>query len=584
VIVCLLLATSLIVDPETFGADNAMTRQLAEQAAQYRADVAKTIVELQQFRQSESNGAEGAKARKGRATLINLNPRINAWFLLRLDWDDGVRAAYHLENPDPKRQVLRLSDAAPHGVQISSGGRRVDCDLWLAGVTNPLEDAQRSALPFAPLCDGHLFLRNRVAGNFTSLERVTQFLRTHMWGSEAIIGFGRKEFYSNHFAEKGMPGMGSAATSEPVHPEQPVAALLDIAKPDHPVPGDLGIDLGRPASSLVAGQWYPVSGLAGIYVSFLQPRAISPDIQASYRNVVNSLDAVEAGALDYFVAFDLTQFDLGFVVGTDHPRVDWSDRPTGAMRGNLPGPDGIGTTAPLVTNGMISPGLAARTVATFAGGFKRQHGAFSYGALAGQNRGSHYGFLEQGTVLSKLVPGLSTIYVLDNETINMKTWSSQDDELLPRIKFARQNGVPLAEYDPTANTTVPGALVNQWGAGNWSGSADAKLRSLRAGACFQDALARRFLVYGYFSTATPSAMARAFQAYRCHYAMHLDMNAPELTYLALYVHRGAEVAVEHLVQSMAGFDKKSDGGLAPKFIGFPDNRDFFYLTRRETAR
>jgi hypothetical protein len=79
-------------------------------------------------------------------------------------------------------------------------------------------------------------------------------------------------------------------------------------------------------------------------------------------------------------------------------------------------------------------------------------------------------------------------------------------------------------------------------------------------------------------------MARAFQAYRCHYAMHLDMNAPELTYLALYVHRGAEVAVEHLVQSMAGFDKKSDGGLAPKFIGFPDNRDFFYLTRRETAR
>ena len=83
------------------------------------------------------------------------------------------------------------------------------------------------------------------------------------------------------------------------------------------------------------------------------------------------------------------------------------------------------------------------------------------------------------------MPGLSTIYVLDDETINMKTWSSQDDELLPRIKFARQNGVPLAEYDPTANTTVPGALVNQWGAGNWSGSADAKLRSLRAGACFR---------------------------------------------------------------------------------------------------
>ncbi len=167
--------------------------------------------------------------------------------------------------------------------------------------------------------------------------------------------------------------------------------------------------------------------------------------------------------MDYLVAFDLAEFNLGFVLGTDHPRVDWSDRPPRGMRGNLPGPDGIATAAPLVTNGMISPALVARTVATFAGGFKRQHGAFGYGALSQQNHASHYGFIEQGTVFSKLVPSLSTLYVLDDETIDMSTWSSQDDGLLPRIKYARQNGGPLAEYDPNADIPVPGPLVDQWG-------------------------------------------------------------------------------------------------------------------------
>ena len=572
----LAISASILSAPDSRGAD--------DQAAQYRANVPKTIVELQQFRQSETGVAEGIKGRTGRATLINLGPRINAWFLLRLDWNDGARAAYHLENPNPKGQLLHLGSAPSHGIEISLGQRRMNCDLWLDGSANPLEEAQRSALPYTKLCDGRLLLRNRVAGNYTNLERVTQFLRDNVWGSEAIIGFVRKEFYSDHFAERGMAGRTPTAPSESAQPDRPMPALLDLARQDRSVPGDLDIDLGRSASSLVAGQWYPVNGLSGIYVSFLQPKAIASDIFASHRNLVNSLDPVEAAALGYFVAFDLAEFNLGFVVGTDHPRVDWSDRPTAAARGNLPGPDGIGTTAPLVANGMISPALTARVAATFAGGFKRQHGAFSYGAFAGRNHNSHYGFIEQGTVFSKLVPGLSTLYVLDDETIAMKTWSVEDDALLPRIKFARQNGVPLAEYDPSSGTIVPGALVNQWGPGNWSGSADAQLRSLRSGACLQTTTSRRFLIYGYFSTATPSAMARAFQAYRCDYAMHLDMNAPELTYLALYAHKGTDVIVEHLVKVMADVDKRTDGRLAPKFMGYPDNRDFFYLIRREAAR
>ena len=249
--------------------------------------------------------------------------------------------------------------------------------------------------------------------------------------------------------------------------------------------------------------------------------------------------------------------------------------------GALLGPDGIGTTAPLVTNGMVSPARLERTVATFTGGFKRDHGAFKYGDLAGRNRGSHYGFIEEGVIFSKLQPGLATLYVMDDGTVSMKTWSEADDRLLAGIRYARQNGVALVEPDPATGEPVPGALVPRWGPGNWSGSAAGELRALRAGACLQESDAGRFLIYGWFSTATPSAMARVFQGYGCRYAMLLDMNALEHTYLALYTRKDDEIVVQHLIRGMGEVDRSTDGQMIPRFIGFPDNRDFFYLIRRQ---
>ena len=130
---------------------------------------------------------------------------------------------------------------------------------------------------------------------------------------------------------------------------------------------------------------------------------------------------------------------------------------------------------------------------------------------------------------------------------------------------------------------MAGPLVSQWGAGNWSGSADEKLRTLRAGTCLIERDGRRFLVYGYFSSATPRAMAHAFQAYGCSYAMHLDMNALEHTYLALYPRSAGRVVVEHLVQGMSVLDKGDVESVVPRFLGFADNRDFFYLLSRERA-
>jgi hypothetical protein len=162
----------------------------------------------------------------------------------------------------------------------------------------------------------------------------------------------------------------------------------------------------------------------------------------------------------------------------------------------------------------------------------------------------------------------------------MKTWMEADNQLLARIRHARQNGVPLVEFDDATQSPVPGGLVSHWGAGNWSGSEDQRLRTIRAGAALQMSHGKRFLIYAVFSDTTPSAMARVFQAYRCHYAMLLDMNALEHTYMAVYRRSGSEMSVDHLLKGMSQLDKSVSGEIVPRFLGYPDNRDFFYVMLR----
>ena len=549
-----------------------------ERAAEYAADVPKSVIELQQFRRSESTPIEGPGGRSGEATLTSLNAHVGAWFVLRLDWQGGESAIYHLENPAPGRRGIRL-DAG--GLVVTDSEVNAVCPLW-TGAPSALERAAESAVPFAPLCDGRIHLRNRVSGRRTNLERVTELLREHVPGGESIIGFVRRQFFADAFLDKAEPGTPAALAPAGEDAPGPAAMAGDHAGRAVSAP-NLGIAAaGAGPGDLALGRWHPAAGLDGVHVSVMQPGAVAPEILASHRDRVNALDPVESSALVYLVAFDLGQYALGWARGTDHPGVEWSPRPAASVRKpSLPGPDGFDTVAPLVTTGMLNPALAGRAVATFAGGFKRRHGAFKYGDMAGSRKGHHYGFVEQGVVLSKLQPGLATLYALTDGTVEMKTWTDADDIMLPFVAHARQNGVPLLAPHPASGGPAPGTRVNQWGAGNWSGSAEGKLRSIRAGACLMETASRRFLVYAHFSSATPSAMARVFQAYGCRYAMLLDMNAPVHTYLAAYPRKEGRVVVEHLVTSMAEVDMTRGDEVIPRFIGFPDNRDFFYLLRRE---
>jgi hypothetical protein len=551
-------------------------------AIEHDANLPRTILELQQFRQTSSIHIESKAGRRGIATLVNLNPAINAWYLLRVAWNDGgAQAAFHLENPEPRKQRLLLDEKYPQGVVVAAAKNRYYCALFEG---NGLDEANTSQRIYAPLCDGRVYLRNAAIGHRTNLEATTEFLREHVWGAEKIIGLGHI-LLGDMQRETGKMETGSATAVPKTGgtSDLPLPARIDSKYADRVLTsGNLGIELeGAERRGMTPGAWYAASGTPGVYVSILQPNLIDTTVLQSYKTRVNSLDNAEASALCYLVAFDLDRFEIGYALGTEHPKVGWSDHMLGQMRDpQSPGPDGIASIAPLVSTGLVAPMDAAKTIATFTGGFKREHGAFKYGDLALRNYGSHYGFIENGVVFSKLQPGLATILVLDDGSVEMKTWSEADNRFLPRIRHARQNGVPVIEPDQASQSPAPGALVNRWGPGNWSGSEELKLRTMRSGAAIQMNRDKRFLIYAVFSDATPSGMARIFQAYRCDYAMLLDMNALEHTYLALYRRSGSQMLVDHLLKGMSELDKSTGGDVVPRFLGYPDNRDFFYVMRR----
>jgi hypothetical protein len=549
-----------------------------------------TIVELQPFRETSSIEIKGGQGKDDLVTLINLNPNINAWYLLQSKWGKGgTEEAYHIENVDPRTQRLRLDNSNPKGLLLIEEVKRSPCDLWGINSHESLEGRRKSRISYAALCDSKVYLRNPTKGHQTPIEEVTDFLRKTVPGGEEIVSFFRDTVFAYLYQEKAeksaeLSPTASIRESQGSHDGPAPALLNELQARPLLKPIDLGIKIhesGR--NGMIPGIWYEAEGNSGIYVSVIVPNGIAPEIISSYKNVVNRLNSVELTQLVYLVAFDLSRFDLHYALGTLHPGVGWSKHIVSQMRDkSLPGPDGIGTISPLVSTGLINPMNAPRTVATFTGGFKREHGAFAYGPLAKTNHGSHYGFLENGVIFSTLQPGLSTIYVFNDGWVNMKTWAKEDSNFLSKLRYARQNGVPIIMgSDPVTRLSIPGPWVADWGKGNWSGSADKKLRTMRSGAALQEFRGKRFLIYAFFWSATPSAMARVFQAYQCRYAMLLDMNALVHTYLAIYRRQGSNVSVQHLIKGMSEVDMSVKGRYIPRFLGYADDRDFFYLTKRE---
>ena len=187
------------------------------QAQAYSAEVPKGIVDLQQFRRTQSLEVAGPGGRKGVATLVNLNPVVNAWYLLTLRWTDGTALSYHLENAVPQTQELVLDPGSPAGPMVLSGAERAGCDLWSSAA---LDDAARRDMPFVPLCGGTLYLRNPVQGHRTDVEAVADFLRDHVWGGESIVGLAKDTVFRDAQLERAK--LARAAHPSSVPPSAPV--------------------------------------------------------------------------------------------------------------------------------------------------------------------------------------------------------------------------------------------------------------------------------------------------------------------------------------------------------------------------
>lgn len=547
-----------------------------------------TILDLQPYRQAQSIRIRSNTGREGTATLVNLNPGINVWYVIEVSWTGGPPSgAYHLENPNPQGRTLLLDEEHPFGVVIVDGSARYACDLFSAGPPDVLEKGRASRNVFSALCESRIYLRNPAVGHRTGLEVATEFLRDRVWGGEAVIGLGHQLMSDANRQTGTLTVDAQAAVAARTDKPGPQPALVDPAFADRVVTvPSLGISVvGTAGGRMAPGAWY-ATGTPGSYVSVFQPNVIDPALLQRGRQAV-TFDLVEGSALCYLIAFDLDRFSLGYARGTVHPAVGWSEHIPARMKDEgLPGPDGIGDIAPLVGTGLLPPSEVWRTTAAFTAGFKRTHGAFLYGDLSRVNHGSHYGFIENGVVFSRLQPGLATVVVGDDGRVELKTWEGTDNTRLPRIRHARQNGVALVEADAASRNPAPGRFVANWGAGNWSGSQDVKLRTMRSGIALHSSGGKRYLIYAVFSSATPSAMASVFLAYRCEYAMLLDMNALEHTYLAFYRTEGKTLLVEYLMQGMREVDTliSTPARTVVRFIGYPDNRDFFYVTRRDDER
>lgn len=540
--------------------------QRAAQFADFGRDYRRSVVEFQPFRvELTGTGRDGTALR-----LTSVNPFVNAWFLLETGEGRSARS-WHLENAAPELFTVSLGDTLNELVIASDAGT-VTCAPW----EGELDEARAQGLPYAPVCEGRLFLRNRGSGSYTMRESVTEFLRSYVPFGENLINLIKDTLYEDAY-------LTTSQVMDEAEAGAVVAALGHADLRDTRVMrSNLRVDLvGADSTQMEAGAWYAIQNAPGIYASVVQPGMVSREVQAV--RGANGLDGVENHADVHMFAYDLSRFDLRYEIGTSHPEVDWSPRPSGAGRDyNLPGPDGFASVDPLQMTGMLNPVFIDRVAGIFAGGFKRDHGAWRLTDFAYTNHGHHYGFLVNGVVLSRLQPGLATVWVLTDGTVQMGTWDDSLNYLLPNIRFARQNGTAIIE--PNAEGVgVPGAQVQSWMGGNWSGSAEAQLRTLRSGLCMRTVEDRPMLIYAVFSAATPSGMARTFQAYHCDYAMLLDMNSLDLTYAAIYPREAGseEFSIVHLDRRMAESDSRHrDGSPMGRFIEFSDNRDFFYLLRR----
>ncbi len=407
---------------------------LAAQWDTYMADTVRSPVEFSPMRAvQEVPAADGATLR-----LTSLHPRREPLVSARdrsPPSGQGRPQSWHFENADAEAWRVSLSTGSAPALLIDGHGRAPQaCAPW-AGDTPELATAAASGLPYAPVCGGRLYLRNRVRARKHQPRGGVGF-PAQQRGVRRPAG----EPDQGHVLRGRLPRDSADFGDAEDDSGDAVAALgtANLAR----TPADAHRDgpAGRRArrAACEAGTWYEVEDRDGVFASVMQPGLIADEILDA-RSGANGLDGIERNADVYLVAFDLTRVRDRLRDRHRSPGARLVVAPVAAAAGdyNLPGPDGFDRPDPLVLNGMLRPTLLPdRVVATFTGGFKRDHGAFRFGDYADLQPRPPLRLPDQRRAPSRALAPTSppSTCTIDGE-VGMKTWEEADDAMIARPRL-----------------------------------------------------------------------------------------------------------------------------------------------------
>lgn len=491
-------------------------------------------------------------------SLTSLNKYINKWFVLTINGKKNLDL--HIQNRFPKTP-LTLTQTGISFFTEDKEYRPYHCNLWDKRSLAKLErQVKNFAETYLPICEGRLYVRMQRPANtqLSFTESATKLLRKTEIGESFINTF--KPYIVSMMSESPSEGENIQDVRASKESDQVDAPKKPRMKQKNDMRFDnehfVGIELEPAQKYLEYGRWYETRMHAGIFVSIFKPALIHPEVIRMDRHKANPISADEKKMRVYMTAYDLDMYAPEYTIGTEEPKIS-----NPMLKDKL------------VPIGSIPPYDLSQSVGVFIGGFKTKHSKINHGPYKGKT----YGFIEKGVELAKMSSGLATAYLKHDGSFHIEKWPESKDvqsNLSKELVAARQNGVMLID-----NYRI-GRFVNNWGHGNWSGSAERSLKTMRSGICIQEKGEKRFLLFMAFTAATPSTMAQTMQAFSCKTAMHLDMNAYMYMHNAIYTYepqKGYEV--QYLNQHM----KYPKTIKRHRYIMDNNRRDFFYLKRRQTS-
>jgi hypothetical protein len=232
------------------------------------------------------------------------------------------------------------------------------------------------------------------------------------------------------------------------------------------------------------------------------------------------------------VAVDLARLDLSLVAGTLEPA--------------------SATVPPSERPGLVPADRFPELVAAFNGGFKAEHG--------------HYGMMLDGRTFLAPRATSCTVALYKGGALRIGTWTALKETAAEMAGY-RQTPPCLVEQGAIHDTLLAADGAHGWGAAVGGETV------IRRSALGLDA-AGKTLFYGLGESVSAGSLARAMKAAGAENAAQLDVNAAYPRFVFYGRRQGNETPkVASAIIPDIAFSRH-------EYVGKPEGRDFFYLTRK----